>query len=171
MLAKWKRHLVTEQEDKVSPIRTVCFNDEEMNDLDYKELKQVATEDVSIGIDSRNKSIRSLFTVGQTAELLFEANRVIIQDPKTPVERSRELAWDAFVPEFYGTDYSKSYLDKLRSLYRRLGPYPMFQFLQISTSKLLKRMNAIGTYLSLPENKEMAAFWKRNRVPNRVSSP
>lgn len=79
-----------------------------------------------------------MFTVGQTAEYLFRSNREMTKDPKITVEEKKKLTWENFVHDIYKSDYSVSYLGKLRVMFRKLSPYPLFQNLQVSGTKILK---------------------------------
>ena len=112
----------------------------------------------------RNKNIRAMFTVGQTATYLFNSNKELQRDPKLTREEKNALNWENFATRFYAADYSLSYLRKLRALFCKLSRFTLLQYLQIPATKLLKHTEAISEYLKM-HPAEMK-FWQQDEVPD-----
>jgi hypothetical protein len=67
------------------------------------------------------------------------------------------ITWTEYIAK--NLTYGRSHVERLRTMWIRLAPYPRFQALTISYTTLQVRAADIVTFLSLEENKKEKLFW------------
>ena len=107
------------------------------------------TENLANFITTKNMTVRAAFALGRALEAAFRQNR-------------RKGTWAKWVATHLKGNMSQSYAFKLRDLYNTLSPYPLFQFLCIPVSRMIRCRRKIQAYLQ--KDLALAAFWQADDV-------
>ena len=144
----WKRKLVPGLPTG-KPIPLVLWEKEPYKGWQEERLNIEVAENLDNFVATKNMTVRAAFALGRALEAAFRQNR-------------RKGTWAKWIATHLKGNMSESYAYKLRDLYNTLGPYPLFQYLRIPVSKMIRSRGKIQAHLQ--KNLAVAAFWQADDV-------
>jgi len=148
ILNVWKRKLVPGL-PTAKAIPLVPWEEEPCKEWQEERVNTEVAENLDNFITTKNMTVRAAFALGCALETAFRQNR-------------RKGTWAKWVATHLKGNMSQSNAFKLRDLYNTLGPYPLFQFLRILVSKMIRCRGKIQARLQ--KDLALAAFWQADDV-------
>ena len=148
ILNTWKKKLVPGL-PSAKPIPLVPWEEEPCKGWQEERVNTEVAETVHNFIATKNMTVRAAFALGRALEAAFRQNR-------------RKGTWAKWIAAHLKGNMSESYVNKLRDLYHKLGPYPLFQYLRIPVSKMIRCRGKIQAHLQ--KDLAVAAFWQSDDV-------
>ena len=148
VLNAWKRKLVPGL-PTAKPIPLVPWEEEPCKEWQEERVNTEVVDNLDNFVATKNMTVRAAFALGRALEAAFRQNR-------------RKGTWAKWVATHLKGNMSESYAFKLRDLYNTLGPYPLFQYLCIPVSKMIRCRGKIQAYLQ--KDLALAAFWQADDV-------
>jgi len=143
VLNVWKRKLVPGL-PAAKPIPLVPWEEEPCKEWQEERVNTEVAETLDNFVATKNMAVRAAFALGRALEAAFRQNR-------------RKGTWAKWVATHLKGNMSESYAFKLRDLYNTLGPYPLFQYLCIPVSRMIRCEGKIQGHLQ--KDLAVAAFW------------